>query len=115
MTAASGVVPERRTRDCLTERARDISVDWLARRFDLGRIRTVGHAGSGQKNRLGVLRLDTAAGAFAVKQLDACPTSAALAIEDAAWYAGFAMPRPRRTTDGARYATYGTAAGPVWV
>ena len=99
----------------MIEGAADLSADWLGLHFDLGRIRAIVHAGSGQKNPLGVLRLETSAGSFAVKRFDEGPRPAALAIEDAAWRAGFPMPQPHRTTGGAPYASYDDAGRPVWV
>ena len=57
------------------------SVEWLAHVFDLGRPRVAVHAGGGQKHPLGVLRLETAQGCFAVKRCAHEPKPGALAIE----------------------------------
>ena len=73
------------------------------------------YAGCGQKNPLGVLRLQTSQGCFAVKRFEHAPRYGALAIESAAYDAGFPMPRPFWTTDGKLYTTYQHQGSPVWV
>jgi hypothetical protein len=92
----------------------EFSVEWLARAFGLERPRTVVHAGCGQKNPLGVLRLETSQGAFAVKRFEHEPRRVALAIESAAYAAGFPMPQPLRTIDGKLYVAYRHTGSPVW-
>ena len=79
------------------------SVEWLAHVFDLGRPRVAVHAGGGQKHPLGVLRLETAQGCFAVKRCAHEPKSGALAIESTAYAAGFPMPQPLQTREGKPY------------
>jgi Ser/Thr protein kinase RdoA (MazF antagonist) len=93
----------------------EFSLDWLTRAFGMGRPRMAIHAGSGQKNALGVLRLETSQGVFAVKRFEQEPTRVALAIEFAAYEAGFPMPQPRQTSEGKPYVTYLHAGSPVWV
>lgn len=72
-------------------------------------------AGRGQTNPLGVLRLETDTGAFAIKRSTMPPRPAALAIERAAFAAGIPMPRPIQTTSTGPAATYQTNTGLVWV
>ena len=93
----------------------EFSVEWLAHAFVLGQPRIAVHAGCGQKNPLGVLRLETSQGCFAVKRFEHEPAQGALAIEFTAYAAGFPMPRPLRTPDGKPYVTYLHAGNPVWV
>jgi hypothetical protein len=92
----------------------ECSVEWLAQGFDIGRPRVAVHAGCGQKNPLGVLRLETSQGCFAVKRFEHEPRRGALALEFAAYAAGFPMPRPLRTPEGKPYASYWRAGSPVW-
>jgi Ser/Thr protein kinase RdoA (MazF antagonist) len=92
----------------------ECSVEWLAQVFDIGRPRVAVHAGCGQKNPLGVLRLETSQGCFAVKRFEHEPRRGALALEFAAYAAGFPMPRPLRTPEGKPYASYWRAGSPVW-
>jgi Phosphotransferase enzyme family len=91
------------------------SVEWLAHVFDLGRPRAVVPAGCGQKNSLGVLRLETVKGCFAVKRLAHEPRQVALAIESAAYATEFPMPQPLRTTDGQPSVRCLHERSPVWV
>jgi thiamine kinase-like enzyme len=92
----------------------EFSVEWLAHAFGLGRPRVVVHAGCGQTNPLGVLRLETSQGVFAVKRFEHEPRRVALAIESAAYAAGFPMPQPLRTREGKLYVAYLHAGSPVW-
>src|SRR5262245_65158761 len=80
----------------------EFSVEWLARVFDLGRPRVAVHAGCGQKNPLGVLRLETTKGCFAVKRFEQEPSHVALAIESAAYATRFPMPQPLRDRKSTR-------------
>ena len=93
----------------------EFSVEWLAHVFDLGRPRVAVHTGCGQKNPLGVLRLETSQGVFAVKRFEYEPRRVALAVESAAYATGFPMPQPLRTTDGKPYVMYLHERSPVWV
>ena len=93
----------------------EFSIEWLAHAFDLGQPHVAVYAGCGQKNPLGVLRLQTSRGCFAVKRFEHAPRCGALAIESAAYAAGFPMPQPFRTTDGKLYITYWHQGSPVWV
>lgn len=91
------------------------SIEWLTHAFDLGRPGVAIRAGCGQTNSLGVLRLETSQGVFAVKRFEHEPRRAALVIETAAYEAGFPMPQPIRTRDGKPYTVYLHAGSPVWV
>jgi Ser/Thr protein kinase RdoA (MazF antagonist) len=92
------------------------SEEICARAFDLGTPRAnFVFAGRGQTNPLGVLRLETDQGAFAIKRFTVPPRPAALAIESAAFTGGVPMPRPVQTTSGEPAATYQTNSGLVWV
>ena len=93
----------------------EFAVEWLTHAFGLGRPRRAVHAGRGQKNPLGVLRLETSKGCFAVKRFEHEPSRVALAIESAAYAAGFPMPQPLATTDREPYTMYLHAGSPVWV
>lgn len=93
----------------------EFSIEWLAQVFGLGRPHVAVHAGCGQKNPLGVLRLETSQGVFAVKRFEDEPRQVALAIESTAYAAGFPMPQPLRTREGKPYAVYRHAGSPVWV
>jgi Phosphotransferase enzyme family len=92
----------------------EFSVEWLAHAFGLGRPHVAVHAGCGQKNPLGVLRLETSQGGFAVKRFEHEPRRVALVIESAAYEASFPMPQPLRTIDGKPYVAYLHAGNPVW-
>lgn len=92
-----------------------VALDWLAQTFDLGRPYTTRLAGAGQTNPLGVLRLDTSRGCFAIKRLERAPSHAALRIESVAHQTGFPLPRPIPTTDGTLYATDFHDQRRVWV
>lgn len=93
----------------------EFSLEWLTHVFGLGQPRVAVHAGCGQKNPLGVLRLETSQGVFAVKRFEQEPRRVALAIEFAAHEAGFPMPQPLRTREGKPAAVYLYAGSPVWV
>lgn len=95
---------------------RVFSEETCARTFGLGKPqRDFIFAGRGQTNPLGVLRLDTDRGTFAIKQFTVPPRPAALAVEWAALRAGIPMPRPIPTTSGQPAATYPVTSGSVWV
>lgn len=75
--------------------------DRIADAFELGdRIGDLRFVARGQTNPLGVCRLGTRIGDFAVKRFTTEPTSIALAIESAAAAADVPMPTPVRTRDG---------------
>ncbi|MEM7172411.1 MAG: phosphotransferase [Pseudomonadota bacterium] len=57
-------------------------------------------AARGQQNSFGVHRLQTDRGCYAVKQFDVPPSSAALAVEAAAFQAGLPLPEPIKTNAG---------------
>ena len=76
-----------------------VALEWVAHAFDLRRPHGTVYAGCGQKNPLGVLRLQTSQGCFAVKRFAHAPRCGALAIESAAYAAGFPMLRPFWTID----------------
>jgi Ser/Thr protein kinase RdoA (MazF antagonist) len=63
-------------------------------------------AARGQNNPLGVLRLETSAGTFAIKQMEREPAPGALQIEWAAYESGFPMPQPIRTRRGHLFQTW---------
>ena len=69
----------------------------------------------GQHNPLGVSRLRTASGCYAVKGFEAAPSVTALAIETAAFAAGLPIPEPIRTRDGALFARHRAGESDVWV
>ena len=93
----------------------EFSIAWLANAFGLGQPDTAVHAGRGQTNSLGVLRLETSHGVFAVKRFEDQPRQTALLIETAAYKAGFPMPKPFWTIDGEPYAVCLYAGRPIWV
>ena len=93
----------------------EFSIDWLAHTFDLGQPHSAIQAGRGQTNRLGVLRLETSKGSFAVKRFEIAPKPVALLIEETAYKTGFPMPQPIWARDGQPYATYLNAGNTVWV
>ena len=92
----------------------ELSVEWVAHAFGLGRPHMAAHAGGGQNNPLGVLRLETSQGVFAIKRCAHEPRRVALVIESAAYAAGFPMPQPRRTRDEQPYVVSLHAGHPVW-
>ncbi len=94
---------------------REFSMEWAAAVFGLGTVRDAADAGRGQGSALGVLRVATSRGVFAVKRLDREPSAAALAIEQAACAAGYSIAPPLQTTDGRPYAACRLAGDPVWV
>lgn len=93
----------------------EFSIDWLAHTFDLGQPHSIVQAGRGQTNRLGVLRLETSIGLFAIKRFDQAPKKVALSIEEAAHKTGFPMPQPIWAINGKPYATYSNKGNKVWV
>jgi aminoglycoside phosphotransferase (APT) family kinase protein len=93
----------------------EFSIDWLTHTFDLGQPYSIVQAGRGQTNRLGVLRLETSIGSFAIKQFEQAPKQIALLIEEAAHKTGFPMPQPRRAIDGKPYGIYTKGANNIWV
>ena len=98
------------------QNARVFSEEMCARAFDLGTPRgDFVFAGRGQTNPLGVLRLKTDRGAFAIKRFTVPPRPAALAVERAAFAAGIPMPRPIHTPSGEPALTYQTKSRLVWV
>lgn len=82
----------------------EYSTDWVAHAFGLGRPSAAVPGGRGQKNSLGVLRLESSKGRFAVKRFREEPRPAALAVEFAAYESGFPMPAPVPTIGGEPYA-----------
>lgn len=93
----------------------ELSLKWLTHAFGLGQPYLAIHAGRGQHNPLGVLRLETSKGVFAVKRCDHEPRRVALTIESAAYAAGFPMPQPLTTTDRKPYAMYTHTGRSIWV
>lgn len=91
------------------------SIERVARTFGLGQPGTAVPAGRGQKNPLGVLRLESSSGCFAVKRFTEEPRPAALAVESAAYASGFPMPTPVRTTGDEPYAVCSHDGSPAWV
>jgi hypothetical protein len=91
------------------------SIRWVARTFGLGQPGPAVPAGRGQKNPLGVLRMESSSGRFAVKRFTEEPGPAALAVEFAAYASGFPMPTPVRTTGDEPYAVCSYDGSPVWV
>jgi len=84
--------------------------------FQLGRPRgALEFVARGQLNPLGVCRLPTDTGCFAVKQFDAAPRSAALAIEATAFEMGLPVPEPMQAHDGQFFATFQTAERTLWI
>jgi Ser/Thr protein kinase RdoA (MazF antagonist) len=63
-------------------------------------------AARGQNNPLGVLRLETSTGTFAIKQMERAPAPGALQIECAAYESGFPMSQPIRTRRGDLFETW---------
>ncbi len=61
----------------------EYSAEWVADAFGLGRPGKVLHGGRGQKNALGVVRLETPSGCFAIKRFKDKPRPAALAVSGA--------------------------------
>lgn len=92
----------------------EFSLERVAHAFGLGRPRMAVYAGCGQKNPLGVLRLETSQGVFAIKRFEHEPSRVALVVESAAYEAGFPMPQPLRTIDGKPYVAYLHTENPVW-
>src|SRR4029453_10051696 len=84
---------------CTRSITRGFSLEWVAHAFDVGRPHGAVYAGCGRKNPLGVLRLQTSQGCFAVKRFAHVLRGGALAIEPTAYAAGFPMPRPLWTID----------------
>jgi hypothetical protein len=76
------------------------TLDWLTRTFVLGRPISSTVAAYGQTNPLGVLRVHTEHGYFAIKQYGQPPRGTALAIEEGAYQAGFPMYDPLYALDG---------------
>ena len=93
----------------------ELPLDWLASTFNLGHARRIEVGGRGQSSPFDVQRLETSQGVFAIKRFDQAPRPAALAIELAAYEAGFPLPQPLRTADGMLYATHVNAGRPTWV
>lgn len=93
----------------------DFSLDWLAQTFNLGQFYSIVPAGRGQTNRLGVLRLETSIGSFAIKRFEQAPKPTSLLIEEAAYRTSFPMPKPIWAIDGKLYATCLNERGTVWV
>jgi hypothetical protein len=89
----------------------EFGVEWVTDTFGLGRPVAARLAGRGQRNPLGVLRLETSTGVFAIKRFRDEPRPFALAIESAAHAAGFPMPRPV----GPPYAVCHQDGRAVWV
>ena len=84
--------------------------------FQLGRpIGSLEFVARGQLNPLGVCRLQTDRGCYAVKRFDAAPRTAALAIESAAFKMGLPMPEPMRTSDGQFFASYRAGEQTLWI
>ena len=84
--------------------------------FHLGRpIGALEFVARGQLNPLGVHRLLTDKGCFAVKQFDAAPRTAALAIEATAFKMGLPIPEPMQTRDGQPFATFRTGERTLWI
>ncbi len=76
--------------------------DALARRFDLGRAHgPLTFVACGQSNPLGVWRLHSDAGCFAVKLYAQQPDARALLVEVAAFDAGAPLPKPIAAPNGA--------------
>lgn len=69
----------------------------------------------GQRNPLGVCRLETDKGCYAVKRFDTAPTAASLAIETAASKAGLPMPKPIRTPCGQLSTSYQAGGQTLWI
>ncbi len=92
------------------------SPGWLTSVFGLGQSILSTDAFYGQTNPLGVLRVHTKCGVFAIKQHDQPPRSLALAIEEAAFRAHFPMPNPIYTLEGSRVAVCTNSTGQVtWI
>lgn len=91
------------------------SIDWLTHTFNLGEPHNVFQAGCGQTNELGVLRLKTSLGAFAIKRSEQAPKQVALSIEETAYKTGLPLPRPVCATNGKPYASYSNGEDLIWV
>lgn len=84
--------------------------------FQLGRpIGALEFVARGQSNPLGVCRLQTDSGWYAVKRFDDAPRAAALAIETAAFKVGLPMPKPMRTRDRQLSAIYRAGDRTLWI
>jgi hypothetical protein len=93
-----------------------LSEERCAADFDLGKPKgAFAVGGQGQCNAMGVLRLETDRGMFAVKRNTSPPNPIALKVERAAVAAGIALPRPIETIAGMPVATYSSEAGELWV
>jgi len=92
----------RRARSGISQRmAADVSAEWCAASFGLGEPRqALQFMARGQTNPLGVFRLETQHGSFAVKNLGARLSAGAVLIERAAHAAGVPMPEPLRSITG---------------
>lgn len=91
------------------------SLDWLVHTFDLGEPYNIVQAGYGQTNKLGVLRLETSLGLFAIKRSEQAPKPVALSIEETAYKTGFPLPRPIWAVDGKLCASYLNEEDTIWV
>ncbi|MEZ4324937.1 MAG: aminoglycoside phosphotransferase family protein [Polyangiales bacterium] len=95
---------------------RSFSEESCAADFGLGRPKAeFTLAGRGQMNPLGVLRLETDRGTFAIKQSLYPPRPVALRIERMAHEAGLTMPTPILTVEGRSSARYAVDTKRVWV
>jgi len=91
------------------------SAEWCARVFGLGTPRTdLVFAARGQSNPLGVFRLETDRGRFAIKRLSAPPRPEGLAIELCAYAAGVPMPAPIEAATGGYAVRDEAGSAPVW-
>jgi len=92
-----------------------VEPEWLTHTFDLGQVQGLTVAGVGQVNPLGVLRLETSKGRYAIKQMDREPKRLALRIESIAFESGFPMSEPILTRTAQRYAVLPHQHRPIWV
>jgi aminoglycoside phosphotransferase (APT) family kinase protein len=93
-----------------------ISAIECARAFDLGTPRgELVFAARGQSNPLGVFRLETERGSFAIKKLGAAPRPLALAIEQAAYAAGISLPQPLPSVDNEFALCDRSGRQPIWI
>jgi len=91
------------------------SADWCARVFDLGTpLAPLQFAARGQTNPLGVHRLDTDRGTFAIKALSIQPSRSAVLIEQSAARAGVAMMPPVAARSGEYVVHYEENGDSIW-
>jgi aminoglycoside phosphotransferase (APT) family kinase protein len=91
------------------------SLDWLSDTYRLGRIDGAAIVARGQSNPLGVMRVRSEWGEYGVKQYPEPPRATALAVEAAAFQAGFPMPAPVYTVNGSRVADCLNQGRTTWV